>query len=132
MVEYSLNELREISELVKRKAEKRRSYLIKEEYDSENPSNQLEGLCYVVSETMYHLTGGKKTWRPEQMEHEGVSHWFLVHKETETIFDLTESQFDTSVPHNEARGRGFCTGEPSEKASSLIRDIEPHIRTHQI
>mgnify|MGYP006928086030 CR=1 FL=1 len=127
MTSYSLDELREIAQTVRKEAVKNRSSLIKRKYDSDNPRTRLDGLCYTVSESMYHLTGGKKVWTPKQMKHEGVSHWFLVHKETGTVFDLTEEQFESSVPHSEARGRGFCTGQPSNRSSKLIKKVESKI-----
>lgn len=124
---YELDDLFQIASLVQTEAKKNRNTIIKSEYDSEDPDNKLEGLCYVVSETMYHLTGGKDTWTPKQIEHEGVSHWFLVHKKTGRVFDLTESQFDTPVPHRRARGRGFCTENPSKRAVVLIEKVKPKV-----
>lgn len=127
MSEYDLDELGRIASLVQEEARNSRDSIIKSKYDTKDPKDRLDGLCYVASEAMYHLTGGKNTWKPSQMEHEGVSHWFLVHKDTGTVFDLTESQFQTPVPHDEARGRGFCTGEPSKRARVLIERVEDKI-----
>lgn len=129
MNQYELNELGRIASLVQEEARNSRESIIKSEYDTRDPENKLNGLCYVVSEAMYHLTGGKNVWKPSQMEHEGVSHWFLIHKETGTVFDLTESQFETPVSHDKARGRGFCTGEPSRRASLLIERVENRIQS---
>lgn len=125
---YSLDELQEVGQIVKEEAKRHRSALIKKEYDSTNPATELEGLCYTVSESMYHLTGGKDVWTPKQMEYEGVSHWFLVHKESGNVFDLTEEQFESSVPHSQARGRGFCTGNPSNRSSTLIEKAQSRLR----
>jgi hypothetical protein len=121
---YSLEELRRTAEVVKQEARRNREALIKEQYNSDNPKSKLDGLCYVASETMYHLTGGKEVWKPNQMEYNGVSHWFLIHKETGNVFDLTEEQFDDAVPHNAARGRGFCTKNPSRRSSLLIEKVK--------
>lgn len=124
MSQYSLEELRRIAEVVKQVARKNREAIIKERYNSDNPNSRLDGLCYVASETMYHLTGDKEVWKPKQMEYNGVSHWFLIHKESGNIFDLTEEQFDDAVPHNSARGRGFCTKNPSSRSSLLMKKVK--------
>lgn len=81
-----------------------------------------EGQCYAVSEALQHLCG-KDRWKPEQLNHEGVSHWYLRHRETGEVLDLTSGQFDTPVPYDRGRGRGFLTKKPSEKAQKIINRV---------
>lgn len=79
--------------------------------------------CYVASEAIYHLVGGKKAGlKPMQKMHEGVSHWWL-----ETIkgvvVDVTVDQFKTIPEYSNGCGRGFLTKKPSKKASKLIAEV---------
>lgn len=74
------------------------------------------GNCYVTSEALYHLLGGKESgWKPMNMKHEGESHWFLKHK-SGLILDATASQFKKKPDYQKARGRGFLTKQPSLRA----------------
>lgn len=88
--------------------------------------NPLAGHCYVASEALYHLLGDD--WKPEHVNHEGASHWYLRHRETGEILDVTAGQFDTPVPYDLGRGRGFLTREPSKRASILMSIINPGAR----
>ena len=90
------------------------------------------GNCYVASEALYHLLGGKAAgWTPMQMQvpadppQEGIydSHWFLRHSSGQ-IVDPTASQFlNTTLDYSAARGRGFLTLLPSKKAALLMQVI---------
>jgi len=83
-------------------------------------SNKMKGHCYVASEALYHLLGGKGYgWIPQNIKHEGESHWFLLH-ESGRIIDVTSSQFITKVPTYKAIGRGFLTKQPSKRAKIVI------------
>lgn len=47
------------------------------------------GFCIISSYLIYSLTGGDNVW-----ELQGTSlHWWLYHKQTGTIFDITHTQF---------------------------------------
>lgn len=47
------------------------------------------GFCMISSYLIYSLTGGDKVW-----ELQGTNlHWWLRHKQTNTIFDITNTQF---------------------------------------
>jgi hypothetical protein len=47
------------------------------------------GFCMISSYLIYSLTGGDKIW-----EIHGTNlHWWLYHKQSSTIFDITHSQF---------------------------------------
>lgn len=94
--------------------------LRKEEYRGhENP---IVGHCYVASEALYHLLGGKEAgWKPVGLQHEGGPHWWLANADGRVI-DATADQFDSAVPYAEGRGQGFLTRQPSERAEvALLR-----------
>ena len=79
-----------------------------------------KGNCYVTSEALYHLLGGKNAgWKPMNMQHEGTQHWFLKH-ESGMIVDATAIQFAKTPDYSKARGRGFLTGAPSKRARALM------------
>lgn len=78
------------------------------------------GHCYVASETLYHLLGGKEAGlKPMNIKHEGAQHWFLKDKHG-NVLDITKDQFKTPVPYDKARGRGFLTKTPSKRTTDFI------------
>lgn len=82
--------------------------------------NPLAGHCYVASEAMYHLMGGKDSGlTPQFINHEGSPHWFLK-SDSGIVYDLTAGQFETPVPYDQARGCGFLTSKPSKRAQIVI------------
>jgi hypothetical protein len=88
-----------------------------------NHSCPTAGHCYVASEALYHLLGGKDAgYTPMQIVHEGSSHWFLKHSSGKVI-DPTSDQFKTPVPYEQAKGRGFLTKQPSKRAQTLIERV---------
>ena len=83
----------------------------------------MRGNCYVASEALYHLLGGKDSgWKPMHMKVDGESHWFLKH-ENGTILDATNAQFAFPPQYENARGKGFLTRTPSERARRLMEEI---------
>lgn len=86
--------------------------------------NPLAGHCYVASEVLYHLWGGKDAGlTPQFVRHEGQPHWFLADKQLGIIIDPTADQFGTPVPYAEARGCGFLTRAPSMRAQVVLARI---------
>lgn len=82
------------------------------------------GNCYVCSEAIFHLLGGYEAgWKPMYMKHEGDSHWFIQHKITGMIIDLTSGQFKTIPPYDKAKGKGFLTKKPSKRAKLLMEKL---------
>jgi hypothetical protein len=80
----------------------------------------MRGNCYVTSEALFHLIGGKKAgWKPMRMAHENDTHWFLKH-ESGIILDATVLQFKTVPDYSKARGGGFLTKQPSKRAKKLM------------
>lgn len=70
------------------------------------------GNCYVTSEALYHLLGGKKAgWKPMRVKHMGDMHWYLQHKSGVRL-DVTRDQFFKEPPYKKARGCGFLTKHP--------------------
>lgn len=82
--------------------------------------------CYVVSEALYHMLGGKKAgWTPVVVKLEvGGTHWYLRHKSGFTL-DATASQFIDEHIFKDlpGRGSGFLTKKPSKKAKALIKQL---------
>lgn len=79
------------------------------------------GHCYVATEALYHMLGGAVSgYVPQVIRHEGGTHWYLKHRLTGRILDLTRKQFATSVPYDRGRGAGFLTKEPSKRARAVI------------
>lgn len=86
--------------------------------------NPLKGHCYVASEALYHLEGGKRSGlTPKFIRHEGSPHWFLADEKGHPE-DPTAGQFRTPVPYERAQGKGFLTKEPSARAKELIRRVK--------
>jgi hypothetical protein len=84
----------------------------------------LRGNCYVTSEALYHLMGGKDMgWKPMRMRHEGDTHRFLINTITGQILDATASQFKNPPNWRKAVGAGFLTKAPSKRAKSLMKQL---------
>ncbi len=84
-----------------------------------NPS-PYAGHCYVASEAIYHLLGGKKAgYVPQFIRHEGQPHWFLRSPDGRVI-DPTRDQFKTPVPYDKGKGKGFLTAQPSKRAARVM------------
>lgn len=85
--------------------------------------DDMTGMCYVASEAIYHLAGGKDSGlKPMCMpapEGEWKCHWFLQDARG-MIVDVTYEQFSCDLDYSQARGKGFLTKEPSKRARQLI------------
>lgn len=81
----------------------------------------MRGNCYVTSEALYHLLGGKEAgWKAMHVPFGGDTHWFLRHSSS-MILDPTVSQFKGRLPpYLLAKGSGFLTKEPSKRARALM------------
>ena len=90
--------------------------------------NPLAGHCYVAAEALYHLLGGKaRGWKPMFIHHEGEPHWFLRH-EAGAIVDPTGAQFLMPVPYHRAKGKGFLTKRPSQRARIVMQRARKLLR----
>lgn len=86
--------------------------------------NKLAGHCYVASEAIYHLLGGKESgWKAMFIKHDNEPHWFIKHIDGE-IIDITAKQFYDPVPYEKARGIGFLTKKPSKRSLILLNRIQ--------
>jgi len=76
------------------------------------------GHCYVASEALYHLLGGRRAGlKPVHKRLKGGIHWWLVFKGL--VIDPTADQFD-NVNYSNGVGCGFLTRKPSKRARMLI------------
>lgn len=83
--------------------------------------NKFTGHCYVASEALFHMLGGRDSdYVPETVKHERSQHWYLRNKKTRRVIDLTKRQFVEPVPYEKGRGCGFLTRQPSKRAQILI------------
>lgn len=87
------------------------------------------GNCYVASEALYHILGGKRAgWTPMRIRlGPNCVHWFLKHK-SGLILDPARRQFRAkgwcrAPDYTKARGSGFLTKWPSERARRLMRRL---------
>jgi hypothetical protein len=79
-----------------------------------------KGHCYVASEALYHLLGGKEAgWDPHSITHEGGPHWFLKHRGGR-VLDPTSDQFNTPIPYGNGKPSRFLTDMPSDKTRQLV------------
>ena len=84
----------------------------------------MRGNCYVASEALFHLLGGKEAgWKPMRVKTSTDMHWFLKH-ESGLILDPTAAQFTKEKPdYDSAIGNGFLTKHPSKRARELMKKI---------
>lgn len=78
----------------------------------------MTGHCYVASEALSHLLGSE--WVPTFIRHEGSPHWYLTHRVSGEVLDVTASQFSTPPPYGLGRGKGFLTKRPSKRAETVL------------
>jgi hypothetical protein len=85
--------------------------------------NLVTGQCYVASEALLHLAGGKQAGlKAVRVRHEGTTHWWV--RDTLGVdHDITASQFMTPVPYNKGIPTGFLTKAPSKRAQELINRV---------
>jgi hypothetical protein len=78
------------------------------------------GNCYVTSEALFHLLGGKTAgWTAMRMPVPGDMHWFLRHK-SGLILDATAQQFIMPLDYSKAVATGFLTSYPSARAAIMM------------
>jgi hypothetical protein len=88
------------------------------------------GHCYVASEALYHLLGGKTgPWKPVRgKDFTGTTHWWLEHKYSDKriILDPTAKQYTDQglqPPYEDGQGGGFMTRNPSTRCQELIQRV---------
>ena len=83
------------------------------------------GNCYVTSESIYHLLGGKDAgWTPCVLRLDsGRTHWFLRYR-SGMVLDVTAKQFGKkTIDYSLGRGSGFLTKKPSRRAALLMEQL---------
>lgn len=92
-------------------------------------NNAMAGYCYIVAEVLKDFDKENR-FKVMHINHEGISHWFLMSRETPgsvisgEYIDATVRQFKTPVPYEKAKGKGFLTKELSFRALCLKCKIE--------
>jgi hypothetical protein len=105
------------------KAGRQSDDLLKAQYrDSDRSRIPLNGLCYVLSECMYHIFPG--AFQPYRISWGGGdTHWFLRTDDgrvLDTIADRGAECFDAE-DYESARRVAFFTKEPSKRARKLLQ-----------
>lgn len=81
------------------------------------------GHCYIASEALYHMLGGKGSGlKPCNGRLGDTQHWWLEDGDGNVI-DPTADQFPDGFPYESGRGRGFLTAKPSKRARILMERI---------
>ncbi len=88
-------------------------------------NNPLYGHCYIATEALYYLLDDKEKnkYVPSTINVNGITHWFLKHKHTSEIIDITKSQFDFELDYSKSRNRFFLSPKPSKRTLILINRI---------
>lgn len=99
-------------------------FLSKEQRKLKTSENPVEGHCYLASETLYYLLGGKERGLVPYVLPKKVlknnTHWWIYHKESNTILDPTAEQFgDEPIPYHLGVACGFMS-HPSKRCRKLI------------
>lgn len=87
----------------------------------ERKNAPLASMCYPASEAIFHMWGRYNGFEPHQVNHEGVSHWFLKNPVTSQVIDATSAQFETPVNYAAGKRRAFFTKLPSKRAKILLQ-----------
>lgn len=76
----------------------------------QDPKNPMKGHCYAASEALWYALGGKNSrWKAVRAVVGGGPHWWLQHKDTGDIVDITAGQFSHPVDYASGVGKGFNT-----------------------
>lgn len=102
--------------------------LLKPEYRAKNKTNRFYGHCYVASEALWYLLGGRESgYEPiRASDDHGVVHWWLENRETGKILDPTSKQYTSAgekPPYDHGVFGGFLTSEPSKRAAVILERV---------
>lgn len=87
----------------------------------------MAGHCFVASEALWHLMGGKGSGFVSHVGRvNGKTHWWVVGPDGR-VFDPTFDQFPEPVDYAAGKGTGFGVpgGGPSKRARELLRRVTP-------
>jgi hypothetical protein len=98
--------------------------LLRKEYLEENKTNPMAGHCYIATEAIFHILGGKEYYQPYvARDDDNITHWWLIHKITGDKVDVTQEQY-TSIglepPYKKGKKATFLTSYPSKRAVIVI------------
>lgn len=101
-----------------------------------NRSHPLAGHCYVASEAFYHLIEDPWNYKPMvgRLNVKGkvrCSHWWIEHRGTAEIIDITAVQFteeQLQEIYKTGKGCGFLTSSPSKRAQIVIDRVEDSVK----
>ena len=94
-----------------------------------HPENPMFGHCYVASEALYHLAGGRasglQAYRGK--DDTGDVHWWLEDRLTGHRYDITRDQYlsvGKKPPYDAGRAGPFLTKLPSKRAQVVIDRVQ--------
>ena len=103
--------------------------LLRDEYVPARGKPPACGHCYVASEAIWHLLGGRGSeLTPKAVRHEGVVHWWLEDGEGHVIDVAARGCFDQAVPRPRGRRRAFLTEQPSQRAQEVLQRARTALR----
>jgi hypothetical protein len=98
--------------------------LLKRPYREENAENPMFGHCYVATEALFHLLPDRENYCAcRGRDDRGIVHWWLVHKPTGQIYDVTADQYHSKglvPPYARGKRSGFLTKDPSKRCRMLL------------
>lgn len=101
--------------------------LLKPSYRKLQNRHVTTGHCYAASEALYHLTGGRDIWHScVGKDENGGTHWWLEHKKSGYILDVTSEQFTCfgkEPPYSNSKKCAFLTSGPSNRAKEIIKRL---------
>lgn len=82
------------------------------------------GHCYVASEALFHLLGGREHWLSKTgRDADGGTHWWLVNRHDGVRVDATQEQytsFGIEPPYSAGRSCTFLTQKPSKRCQIVL------------
>ena len=67
--------------------------MVTKKYRKENKSNKMFGHCYHSSQALFYLMKTDVLEQRTAIDYHDCSHWWLVDKTTEKIYDITADQY---------------------------------------
>lgn len=86
----------------------------------QNHAHAMGGYCYVASEALYYLLGGRAAGLTvKRAPCEGGEHWWLE-GQGEKLIDATADQFESDFDYTKGVASTFLTTEPSPRAVKVM------------
>lgn len=84
--------------------------------------NPLAGHCYVASEAAQYLLG--RVWKLCRLNHKGIIHWYLWHRDDGILLDLTSAQFKDVPDYRTGSVAGFLPQTPCRRTRMLLQRLK--------